>query len=189
MADLGTKMGISEFAGLDQNKPPLSLAIGGVETSLFNLTQAYQVVANQGTKVSLSLIDQISNYQGQVIFQNQPTTTQVISPQTASTLYSILSDPKLRQDAFGHPAYFSFPNHQVAIKSGTSNDLRDNATVSFTPDFIVATWVGNNDSTSMRHVASGYSGASVIMHQITSYLLANPTTSSINTTQNLAKGR
>lgn len=188
VAQFGVQMGIEEFAHLD-TKPPLSLAIGGVETTLEHLTQAYQIIANNGQKVPLSIIDSVTDFHGQSLYNRKVESTQVVEPKTATQIFAILSDPKARQSAFGHPAYFAFPEDQVAIKSGTSNDLRDNVTFSFTRSFVVATWVGNNDGSNMRNVASGYSGASVIMHEITTYLLNNSVITNTTQTQNLAERR
>lgn len=188
VAEFGTTMGVTEFSDLD-SKPPLSLAIGGVETTLLHLTQAYQTIANDGSKLPISLIDQISDYQNHTLYARTDQPVQVVAPQTASTIFDILSDAGARQSAFGRPAYFNFSRDKVALKSGTSNDLRDNVTFSFTPSFVVATWVGNNDATSMRHVASGYSGASVIMHKITNQLLQNRNYVSTQNMQVIAERR
>jgi membrane carboxypeptidase/penicillin-binding protein len=58
------------------------------------------------------------------------------------------------------------PDQQVAVKTGTTNDMRDNWTFGYTKDYLVATWVGNNDNTPMSRVASGITGASPIWQQI-----------------------
>jgi membrane carboxypeptidase/penicillin-binding protein PbpC len=50
----------------------------------------------------------------------------------------------------------------VAVKTGTTNDLRDNWTIGWTKDFVVGVWVGNNDNEKMKNVASGVSGAAPI---------------------------
>ncbi len=188
VAEFGATMGVTELSHLD-SKPPLSLAIGGVETSLLHLTQAYQIIANNGNKVPISLIDSVTNYQGQLLYSHQPQATPVVTSKTASTIFDILSDTQARQSAFGRPSYFDFKKDKVALKSGTSNDLRDNVTFSFTPSFVVATWVGNNDSSSMRNVASGYSGASVIMHKITNHLLTEQHITSNSSSQIVAERR
>ena len=54
------------------------------------------------------------------------------------------------------------PNHpEVAVKTGTSNNLKDNLTIGFNQDYLVAVWVGNNDGSSMSRVASGITGAAL----------------------------
>ena len=61
---------------------------------------------------------------------------------------------------------------KVAVKTGTSNDLRDNWTIGYTQNFLVATWVGNNDNTPMSQIASGITGASPIWAKIFSHILS-----------------
>ena len=61
----------------------------------------------------------------------------------------------------------------MAVKTGTTQNLRDNWTVGYTPDFLVAVWVGNNDNKPMSYVASGVTGASPIWNKIMTYLLAD----------------
>ena len=58
-------------------------------------------------------------------------------------------------------------NHpEVAVKTGTSNDLRDNLTVGFNQNYLVAVWVGNNDNSPMAKIASGITGAAPIWNRI-----------------------
>jgi membrane peptidoglycan carboxypeptidase len=59
----------------------------------------------------------------------------------------------------------------VALKTGTTNDKKDNWTIGWTPNLMVSVWVGNNDSTPMGKIASGVSGAAPIWRQIMLYAL------------------
>ena len=54
----------------------------------------------------------------------------------------------------------------VAVKTGTTNDLRDNWAVGGNTQALVGVWVGNNDNSQMKAVASGISGATPIWRQI-----------------------
>ncbi len=178
VADQGVRMGITEFAAVEQ-PVPLALAIGGVETTLFNLTQAYQVVADHGEKQPLHMITRISDYQGTVLYQESQVSERVLSEKTAQQLSEILSSPAARQAMFGRPAYFDFGSNAVAIKTGTSNNLKDNVAVAFTDSFVVATWTGNNSGEPMSNVASGQTGATPIMHQATSIVLQELTATNL----------
>ena len=101
-----------------------------------------------------------------------------MSPKTAFIISDILSDNLARASAFGYNSVLNIKKAKVAVKTGTSNDLRDNWTIGYTPDFLVATWVGNNDNSPMSYVASGVTGASPIWAKIVDYLLVkNPTPS------------
>jgi membrane carboxypeptidase/penicillin-binding protein PbpC len=59
----------------------------------------------------------------------------------------------------------------VSVKTGTTNDIRDNWTVGYTPSYAVGVWVGNNDNSPMSKVASGITGAAPIWNKIMSYVL------------------
>jgi len=93
-------------------------------------------------------------------------------PQEVAYIISdILADDQARTPAFGAGSYLVIPNHTVSVKTGTTNNLRDNWTIGYTPDYLVATWVGNNDNSPMSYVASGVTGASPIWNKIMRYVL------------------
>jgi len=82
----------------------------------------------------------------------------------AYLLTDILKDNEARTPAFGSKSALVIPGHsEVAVKTGTSNNLRDNLTVGYTQDYLVAVWVGNNDNSPMSHVVSGVTGAAPIL--------------------------
>jgi membrane carboxypeptidase/penicillin-binding protein len=82
-----------------------------------------------------------------------------------------LSDNNARSAAFGASSVLNVPGKTVSVKTGTTNNLRDNWTIGYTPNLLVATWVGNNDNTPMSYVASGITGASPIWQKIMKYAL------------------
>ena len=86
--------------------------------------------------------------------------------EVAYIISHILLDNNARMAAFGPSSQLVIPGKTVSVKTGTTNDLRDNWTIGYTPDFLVATWVGNNDNTPMSYVTSGVTGASPIWNQI-----------------------
>ena len=79
------------------------------------------------------------------------------------------------------------PGHQIAVKTGTTNNLRDNWTIGYSPDRLVAVWVGNNDNSSMSYVASGVTGASPIWRKITDELLKGKPPTVFNPPEGLIK--
>jgi len=99
---------------------------------------------------------------------------QVLDPRVAYVLIDILRDNNARSPAFGTNSLLVIPDHpEVAVKTGTSNDLRDNLTIGFNQKYLVAVWVGNNDNSPMSRVASGITGATPIWHTIMNVLLAS----------------
>jgi penicillin-binding protein 1C len=104
----------------------------------------------------------------------QPTEPRVTLPQEVTFIISdILSDNGARSAAFGPTSQLVIPGHTVSVKTGTTNDLKDNWTIGFTPDYLAVTWVGNNDNTGMSYVTSGVTGASPIWNNIMKKLLKN----------------
>jgi len=96
-----------------------------------------------------------------VIFQAEaPKPTQVIKPEHAYLISSILSDNAARTPMFGANSVLNLP-FQVAAKTGTTNDYRDNWTMGYTPDLAVGAWIGNADYSEMEHI-SGIAGAAPI---------------------------
>jgi len=97
--------------------------------------------------------------------------SQVLDEGVAYLITNILSDNAARTPAFGAGSLLVIPGHEVAVKTGTTQNLRDNWTVGYTPSFVIATWVGNNNNQPMSYVASGITGASPIWNKIMKELL------------------
>ena len=158
---MATKLGITS---LTRNDYGLSLTLGGGDVSLIDMTAAYSVFANGGEKMPPVAILKITNFAGDIIYEYKPETgEQVIRPEHAYLISSILSDNEARSYTFGRNSALnlSFP---VAAKTGTTNDIRDNWTMGYTPDLVTGVWVGNADYTPMVN-SSGLSGAAPIWSQ------------------------
>ncbi|MEA3458875.1 MAG: hypothetical protein U9R21_09400, partial [Candidatus Thermoplasmatota archaeon] len=131
------------------------------EVSLFDLTSAFGVFANQGRQVPSVGISKIVDHTGNVVYAYEPPTgQQVVRAEHAYLITDILSDKQARVPMFGtNPVInLAFP---AAVKTGTTNDFRDNWTVGYTPDLVVGAWVGNTDYTPMENT-SGLTGAGPI---------------------------
>jgi len=175
MIDLGKKMGITTWE--DKNRFGLSLTLGGGETKLIDLATVYSTIANYGVKVDPVAILEIKNYKDKILYGNTRSfdsaqNEQVIDPRIAFLLIDVLKDNNARSPAFGTNSTLIIPKHpEVAVKTGTSNNLRDNLTVGFNQKYLVAVWVGNNNNSPMSRIASGITGASSIWNKILTGLL------------------
>jgi len=161
MIGMAERLGITS---LTRNDYGLSLTLGGGDVSLLDMTSAYSVIANGGQRMPPVAILKITDFAGNVIYEYQPQAgEQVIRAEHAYLISSILSDNEARNFTFGrHSALnLSFP---VAAKTGTTNDIRDNWTMGYTPDLVTGVWVGNADYTPMTN-SSGLSGAAPIWSQ------------------------
>jgi membrane peptidoglycan carboxypeptidase len=84
----------------------------------------------------------------------------------------ILSDNIARQLEFGPRSALEIPGYKVPVKTGTTDEKKDNWTDGYTPDFVVIVWVGNNDNKPMNpYLASGITGAAPIWNRVMTYLL------------------
>jgi 1A family penicillin-binding protein len=170
MMAMASRLGISTFT--DPERYGLSLTLGGGEVMLLEHTGAYAVLANGGVRVPPVAILSIEDSEGRVIEEYQPPSgEQVVSPQHAYLITSILSDNEARTPAFGpsSPLMLSRP---AAAKTGTTDDWKDSWTVGYTPDLVTGVWVGNADNTPMDHVA-GSTGAGHIWHDFMERVLAD----------------
>lgn len=98
--------------------------------------------------------------------------TKIISENTAYYINDILSDNVARIPAFGPRSNLSIKEKQVAVKTGTTTNVKDNWAIGYTKDFVVLTWIGNNDGAPMASVASGYVSASQLWRHIWDFLIA-----------------
>jgi membrane peptidoglycan carboxypeptidase len=167
------EMGIKSFG--DPKNYGLSLTLGGGEVTMLDMATAFGVFANSGERVELDPLLKVEDASGTVLYQSSPDNvpkTRVLSSETAFLISHILSDNNARSAAFGTSSVLNVPGKTVAVKTGTTNNLRDNWTIGYTQDLLVATWVGNNDNSPMSYVASGVTGASPIWQKIMRYALA-----------------
>ncbi len=144
----------------------LSLTLGGGEVTMVDLATSYGVFANLGTRIELDPIIEVKDSHGKILEHHDVNPTPVLDPRIAYQITDILSDNSARAPTFGISSQLYIPSRQVAVKTGTTNNLRDNWTIGFTPNLLVAVWVGNNDNTPMSYVASGVTGASPIWRKI-----------------------
>ncbi len=175
MIETAEKMGISSFTQ-NPDRYGLSLTLGGGEVTMLQMTEAFGVFANSGYRVPIQPILKIER-SGDIIEEYSPPTSSLtgqkaIPEGVAFIISHILQDNNARTPAFGSNSPLKIPGYPVSVKTGTTNDYRDNWTLGYTPSFVVSVWVGNNDNTPLRGVTSGISGAAPIWNAIMTKLLA-----------------
>lgn len=166
-------MGIQSWT--DEKRFGLSLTLGGGEVTMLEMAQVFGSLANGGKRHPLLPIIQVVDYTGRIIEHNKPRNgIEAVSPEVAWIMSHILSDNNARAAAFGPNSALVIPGKTVAVKTGTSNDKRDNWTIGYTPSRLTAVWVGNNDNSPMNpHLTSGVTGAAPIWHEVMMELTAN----------------
>ena len=185
MVETAKKMGITTWKSADNYG--LSITLGAAEVKMTELATVYGTVANLGEKVELNPFLKITNKGGDVFYQKENVTgKKVIDPGVAYIISNILSDNGARSIEFGTSSPLNIPGRVVSVKTGTTDNKRDNWTVGFTPDLLVAVWVGNNDNSPMSpSLASGITGAAPIWNKILTNLIAKEKSVLVSTPPNI----
>jgi penicillin-binding protein 1A len=159
--DYAKKMGISSIFQGD-----LSIALGSSSISLYELTKAYAVFANQGNIFKPIFIKKILDRDGNLLEENLPLFyprepsegEQILSPQTAYLMTYLLegvvqNGTGWRAKALGRP---------VAAKTGTTDQFLDAWFIGYTPELITGVWVGFDEERSLGENETGSRAASPI---------------------------
>jgi len=178
----------------DTSRYGLSLTLGGGEVRMTEMAQAFSAFANGGVPKKLNQILKIKDRFGKELFlfkdsnfeqdikKEVPSPSllsiqgkKAISQETAYIISHILLDNVARSGAFGTSSYLNIPGHEaVSVKTGTTDDKKDNWTIGYTPNFLISVWVGNNDNTPMNpYLSSGVTGAAPIWNRVMKYVLKN----------------
>ncbi|PIY70279.1 penicillin-binding protein [Candidatus Roizmanbacteria bacterium CG_4_10_14_0_8_um_filter_36_36] len=170
--DQAGKMGITTWT--DPTRYGLSLTLGGGEVKMVDMAEAFGTLANLGRKTKLSSWIRVKDMMGNKLSEFTLDQQDVLDSGIAFIISDILSDNFARQWAFGSRSSLEVPGYKVAVKTGTTNDKKDNWAIGYNPEFLVAVWVGNNNNTPMnQYLTSGITGAAPIWNRIMSYLLKN----------------
>lgn len=162
-------MGLSTLSPSDENinRFGLSITLGGGEVTLLDMASAYASFANGGYRVEPVAILKITDRKGKVLFERKEASQRrILREEVAFIISHILSDNNARLITFGENSFLNVSGRTIAVKTGTTDDKRDNWTIGWTPSIVVATWVGNNDNSPMGNVASGVTGAAPIWRRV-----------------------
>jgi penicillin-binding protein 1C len=184
-------MGITTFT--EKGRYGYSLTLGGGEVKMADMAVAFGVFANSGRKQNLISILKVEDNNGNVLETLTPSpyplTPQLwdgskpwisydnwVLPQEVTFLIShILLDDGARAATFGGGSVLNIPG--VSVKTGTTEDKRDNWTIGYTSgkeNRLVAVWVGNNDNSPMSpYLESGNTGAAPIWNKLMKLSLKN----------------
>jgi membrane peptidoglycan carboxypeptidase len=165
----------------------VSMALGTTETPLDQLVSAYQTFANNGLHVPPQYIMDVWDNYGHNLYHLDPRTqmqqaVQVFSPQVAYMMTSVLIDEPSRYGEFLNDHDLSFADwspdcatvracsHQVAAKTGTTDNFKDNWTIGYTPGVVVGVWTGNANGESLGQDVIGITGAAPIWHSVMEFV-------------------
>lgn len=184
-------MGITTFT--EKNRYGYSLTLGGGEVRMVDMATAFSVFANGGRRQDLMSILKVTDSNGKTLEDNEKKILDTrnnnqkntpwdgsmtwsahnnwILPEEVTFLIShILLDDGARSATFGAGSILNIPGFPVSVKTGTTEDKRDNWTIGYMggPEpRLTAVWVGNNDNSAMSpYLESGNTGAAPIWHII-----------------------
>lgn len=181
------RFGITTLSG-DASQYGLSLTLGGGEITLIELTNAFAVFANQGAYVPVTSILCVINSDDEILYQyeagcpagrSSESTVErksqgslVLDPRIAHLMTDMLSDNQARSAAMGAYSPLRTDGIFSAVKTGTTDDVKDNWTVGYTRNVAVGVWVGNNDGRPMVN-SSGLTGAAPIWNAVLTGIYGN----------------
>jgi penicillin-binding protein 1C len=150
------------------------LALGNGEVSLYEMAQAYTVLARQG------------RFQALTVFADDTAPRpdcSVFTPAVATLIGNIMADPDARMLEFGRGLQFPV---DTAIKTGTSTDYRDAWAIAFDYRHTVAVWMGNLDGSATDGV-TGAVGPAMVLRSVFSELNRNQDTRPLTLSRNLVR--
>lgn len=179
VADMKT-FGLSTL--VDPGAYGLSLTLGGGAVRLIDLMKAYSTLAADGIKHDQVMVLAVQDANGNTLESYSDRSVQVSDPQSVRLVSNILSDVGARSGLFQNSLSLTvFPGHDVALKTGTSNDYRDAWTMGYTPSLVVGVWAGNNDNSPMQRSGSSILAAVPIWSAFMSQALQNAPTEAFPT--------
>jgi penicillin-binding protein 1A len=128
--------------GITSPLPPyLPITLGAADLNLLEHTSAFTVFPDDGIRIDPHMIRRVATYDGALLEQAHPLVHDVVEPEVARTMTSMLQDVIERGTgtparALGRPA---------GGKTGTTNDFTDAWFIGFTPELTAGVWVGYDD--------------------------------------------
>ena len=152
------------------------LALGNGEVSLYEMAQAYTVLARQGRYRPLTILSEDAQPRADA---------RIFTPEIATLIGNILADPDARALEFGRGLQFPV---ETAIKTGTSTDYRDAWAIAFDYRHTIAVWMGNLDGSATNGV-SGAVGPAMVLRTLFSELNRNQDTHDLALSRTLIQAK
>jgi penicillin-binding protein 1B len=160
-----TLVGVAHEMGINEDIPAvLPISIGAAETTLLELTGAYQVFASGGVSRPPYALEAVYDSHGHLIYQHAPHEFTLVSPPVAYLITGALEQVlKWGTGAGAAKMGLDFP---AAGKTGTTQDFHDAYFIGYTPRVVSGVWVGFD-----RPQSLGASGATAALPAWVSFML------------------
>ena len=143
----------------------LSLVLGGGEVRLVDLVNAYASLSQEGVRHNQVSVLKVEKNDGEVLEEFADKSERVFDAEYVRMINEILSDKDLRRPLFQNSlSLTAFPDRDVALKTGTTNDYRDAWALGYSPNLVLGVWAGNNDNAPMQRRAGSILAAVPIWH-------------------------
>ena len=129
----------------------LSLGLGSSSVGLMELTSAYSVLLNQGSRAEPYAILFVKDNAGKVLEQAEPQALPVISKETAYLITNMMED--VIQKGTGHAA--KVIGRPIAGKTGTTDEFINAWFIGGAPNLVTGIYVGFDDRRSLGETESG----------------------------------
>jgi len=134
--------------GINEDLPAvLPISIGADETTLLELTGAYQVFANAGMQDPPYAVETVVDGAGHVVYHHEDEERTVTHPSVAYLMTGALQ--QVLRYGTGAAASRMGINFPAAGKTGTTQDYRDGYFIGYTPELVCAVWVGFDEPASL----------------------------------------
>jgi penicillin-binding protein 1A len=137
---------VTRFGFDPQRHPPyLTMALGAGSVTPWQMATAYSIFANGGYRISPYVVQEIRNQRGQVLARATPPKAgdeklRAIEPRNAYLMYSMLRDVAIGGTAARASSILK--RHDLAGKTGTTNDYLDAWFCGFQKTVVGCAWVG-----------------------------------------------
>ncbi len=141
------EMGIT--TPIDPARVGLSLTLGAREVKLVDMTSAFGVLANMGLRVTPTYVLKVEDPRGKVVWEHKDyEQKRVLDQGLAYIMNDILKDTTRpdRSFIFGQWTNIGRP---AALKTGTTDDLKDVYSVGYVPQLVTGVWMGNSNGDKM----------------------------------------
>ena len=141
---------------LSENDNSLVLALGCTENgaTLSQITSTYSVFNNQGYYTTPTFIDKITDKNGEIIYKNTNKSQKIYENETVSLMNEMLRDVVVN----GTAKKLNFCKPFLYGKTGTvgnKNGNTDAYSISYTNEYILGTWFGNNENSYLDNNITG----------------------------------
>ncbi len=164
------KMGFPIITGYNYTLP---LALGAVEVTPLDMTQAYATLANGGKQITLSPLLKVVDRHGKVLLDNSGTlaTRQILNQQAVAAVSDVISDYTLKRQVYGGEYFtnYTLANRPAAAKTGTTSGPKDAWTIGYTTDLLTTVWAGNTSGRDLNPRADGINVAAPLWHDFMTF--------------------